>query len=272
MKKLRTIIEIVANNRSAQYKQFKILKVRLRLVQGYNMLSSNFFSVDELPHVMLTYYNFLYNKSDLNTASFNKYFNTGEAYFELGEMSIEELLASQIQFSSFELEYLLTSDSRSTLNYLIKILNNDASNSKYSFNANIYLSFADVSQIESEQPIEDINLSEIENFILYRALERNYNSPIAQEEYMLEELENLYPSRPYNKKRKTPSTPANIQQQQQQPSTSRQANLRELELSRIEDILEKELEDDDDASRAKRGKGIAEQSRLLDNLLSKYFN
>jgi hypothetical protein len=111
-------------------------------------------------------------------------------------------------------------------------------------------------------------------------LERNFNSPIAQEEYLLEELENLYPSRPYNQKRKpsratSQSNAASSSNSSNRPTTSRQSalnNLQDLELTRIEDILEKELENDDDASRAKRGKGLAEKSRLLDNMLSKYFH
>lgn len=270
MKKLRTLIEIVANNRSSKYKQWRIVKVRLRLLERSLMVSSRFFSIDELCHVMLTYYNFLYNKQDLNTTAFSKYFEGGEAYHELAEMTIAQLLASSIKLHSFELEFIMTSSQRSTIDSLINSLASDASNSKYSFNANIYLSFADVQEIESKLPISDINSTEVDNFILYRALERSYNSPIAQEEYLLEELENLYPSRPYNRnKRKTQPTSSTATNR---PTTSRQANLQDLELSRIEDLFEKELEDDDDEQRAKRGRGIAAKSRLLDNYLGKYFH
>lgn len=272
MKKLRTIIEIVANNRNNRYKQFTIVKIRIRLFASNAMLSSKFFSIDELTHVLLIYYNFLYHKdTQLNFNAFLNYFDSFEAYAETGDATLRDLLLSDLDLNSFEIEFILSNPNKSINNIdtLMNLLKADARNSKYSFNANIYLTFNDVSKLENDSPIQDINKEEIENFIIFRSLDRSAHSPIAQEDYLLEQLENLYPSRPYNRKRKI-TKPSITSNASNTPTTSRQAALRDIEISRAEDLLEKELEDDDDPNKLKRGKGIINKSRLLDDILSKY--
>ncbi len=181
MKKLRTIIEILANNRSYNYKQFSIVNIRLRLFASSAMISSRFFSVDEVTHVLLCYYNLLYEKANkFNYTVFQKYFESGEAYAETGEATLRDLISSNVEFHSFELEYILSGANKNYNIYsLNKLLEKDASNSLYSYNSNIYLTFNDVSNLENDTPIQDINKEEIENFIIFRQLDRSNQSPIA---------------------------------------------------------------------------------------------